>query len=247
MDQPGRRVRPGTGRWIVVLIVIGAIAAIVLVPRALAHRKVLAIGDSLTAQSASVLAADLQAKRFDPEVHAISGSGLLDTKIDWANQTASLVKSFDPDIVVVEFIGDYGLFGTRPGVDLRSPQFYAEWAAAAQQVEDILTSRGAQVYWVLGPPVAQLGGEQEVLEIDHIYQSLRAPNTPSGRPLTIDAVTPFSTPGGGYSEFFPGPGGTPVQVRAPDGTHFTEAGVERFAATIADAIAAGPSRSAWHF
>jgi len=246
-DQPRRRPPPGFGRWVVVCVVVGAIATIVVVPKALAHRKVLAIGDSLTAQSTPALVADLRAKGFDPQVHAISGSGLLDTKVNWATEVTSSVRSFDPDIVVVEFIGDYGLFGTRPGVAFRSPQFYEEWVVAAQELEQILTSRGAQVYWVTGPPVAQAAGEQQVQEIDHIYEALRASNTASGRPLTIDEVTPFSAPGGGYTEFLPGPGGNPVQVRAPDGTHFTQAGTERFAGVIADAITVGPARSAWRF
>jgi hypothetical protein len=194
-------------------------------------------------QSASVVSSDLESKGFSAQVHPIPGSGLLDTKVDWATEARSLVRAFDPDIVVAEFIGDYGLLGTRPGIaNSASPQFITQWAAAAQTIEDILTARGAQVYWVLGPPVAQVAGETELQAIDRIYVHLHAPNTPSGRPLTIDLVGPFSAPGGGYAQDLPGPNGSPVQVRSADGTHFTPAGISRFASTIADAVASGPHR-----
>ncbi len=242
MRDPDRRLRMWPG--VALCLVAAAVSAIVMVPRALAdHRKVLVIGDSLSAQSAPAFEADLQAKGFTPAVHALSGSGLLDLQVNWGAQATELIKSFDPDVVSVEFIGDYGLFGERPGIAPHSPQFYAAWARAAQQLEDILTSRGAQVYWVIGPPVAQAQGEQELVDLDHIYESLHAPDTPSGHPLIIDEVTPFSAPGGGYTEFLPGPGGAPVQVRAPDGTHFTQAGFERFAGVVTQTIANGPSRS----
>ena len=97
------------------------------------------------------------------------------------------MASFDPDIVVVEFIGNYGVFGTRPGIVARSPQFYAAWAAAAQELERILTTRGAQVYWVIGPPVPLPTSQRQLLQLDHIYETLEAPNTASGHPLTVDA------------------------------------------------------------
>ncbi len=149
--------------------------------------------------------------------------------------------------LIVEFIGDYGLLGERPGVDPTSREFFTQWASAAQQFEDILTSRGAQVYWVLGPPVAQLVGERELVALDYIYQALHAPNTRMGRPLTIDAVRPFSAPGGGYSEFLLDPHGHRVQIRTPDGTHLTAAGDLLFARTMANAVALGPSRPFWRF
>jgi hypothetical protein len=237
-----RRRRSRRRFWVVTLIVALAGLAAVELPRVLAPPRVVLIGDSLMAQGASAVSSDLGSKGFSAQVPAIPGSGLLDTKVDWAGEARSLVRDVDPDVVVAEFIGDYGLLGERPGVRIRSPQFYAQWAAAAQTMEDILTSRGAQVYWVLGPPVAQAAGETELQELDRIYVNLNAPNTPSGRPLTIDLVGPFSAPGGGYAQDLPGPGGSSVQVRSADGTHFAPAGITRFASTIADAVASGPHR-----
>jgi hypothetical protein len=222
-----------------------AIAAVVVPPRVV-PKRVLCIGDSLMSGAALDVTGQLQMKGFDPKVHAIPGSGLLDTKINWLDQARQLVTQFDPDVVVVEFIGDYGLLGERPGVAPNSPQFFDQWAAATRQLESALTSRGAQVYWVLGPPVAQAVGEHELVDLDYIYQALRASNTATRRALTIDAVQPFSASHGGYSEYLPDPQGHLVQIRTPDGTHMTEAGDLLFANTVASAVASGPSRPFWH-
>jgi hypothetical protein len=238
-----RRVWP----WVMAFAVCASAVAVVVVPPLVAPKRVLCIGDSLTTGAAQAVTSQLQAHGFDPEVHAIPGSGLLDTKVTWADQARQLVAQFDPDVVTVEFLGDYGLLGERPGVAPNSRDFFTQWASAAQELEGILTSRGAQVYWILGPPVAQPVGEHELLDLDYIYQALHAPNTPTGRSLTIDAVRPFSVPGVGYSEFLPDSEGHPVQIRTSDGTHFTVAGDLLFAKTVTRAVASGPSRPFWRF
>jgi hypothetical protein len=106
-------------------LVVGAaaVAVIVVLPRVV-PKRVLCIGDSLTSGAAQAVTNQLQAKGFDPEVHAIPGSGLLDTKVNWADQARQVVAQFDPDVVVVEFIGDYGLLGERPGVAPNSREFF---------------------------------------------------------------------------------------------------------------------------
>jgi hypothetical protein len=238
-----RRVWP----WVTALIVAGVAVAVVVVPSHVVAKRVLCIGDSLTSGAAQAVISQFQAKGFDPEIHAIPGSGLLDTKVNWAEQARQLVAQFDPDVVIVEFIGDYGLLGERPGVAPNSSQFFDQWASASQQLENDLTAHGAQVYWVLGPPVAQPGGEHELLNLDYEYQALRASNTSSGRALTINETLPFSSPGGGYSEYLPNRQGQLVQMRTPDGTHMTQAGDLLFAETLVNAVESGPTRPFWHF
>jgi hypothetical protein len=216
------------------------IAAVVVV--AGRQKQVLCIGDSLTYQSSAALKADLSARGFAPQVIGIGGSGLLDTKVNWASIANREVSELNPDVVVVEFIGNYGIFGTRPGIADKTPAFYSAWAAAAQQLEDILTSRRAQVYWVVGPPVERPADQAKITALAHIYENLHAPNTRTKHPLTIDAIKPFSDATGGYAEYLPGPNGAPVQIRLPDGTHFTLAGIARFGQVVAQAVAAGPTR-----
>jgi hypothetical protein len=140
-------------------------------------------------------------------------------------------------VVVVEYVGDYGFLGERPGVGAHTPAFYAQWAAQAQQLEDILTSRNATVYWVIGPPVSNPINEAAIITLDQIYEHLHAPNTSSGRPPLIDATPALTGGTGRYTEYLPGPGGTPVEVRTPDGTHLTLYGIALLGRVVAQAIA----------
>ena len=197
------------------------------------------IGDSLTYQSSAALQADLKARGVSTRVQAVSGSGLLDTQLNWTERARNLIAADNPDEVVVEFIGNYGLKGAQPGIVDGTPQFYDRWHAAAQQLEDILTSRNAQVYWVIGPPLGQAFYQIRLTTLDGIYESLHAPNVAAGRPPIIDVGTAFSTPTGTYSEYLPGPRGALVQMRLADEVHFTLAGIARYAGTVTRALDRG--------
>jgi uncharacterized protein len=226
------------GVAIFAVLVLGVSAAVAVLTK---HRKVLVIGDSLTFQSESAIKSDLQARGFDVDVLAVGGTGLLDTKFDWVAQAQQLIAQDHPDIVVAEFIGNYGLNGARPGIADGSPQFYAAWATAAQQATDVLSSGHAQVYWVLGPPLADPGREANLVTLDNIYRNLEAPSSPAGRPLFVDALTPFSDSQGGYTSSVPGLDGQPVVLRTIDGTHLTPAGSQRLADAMTAAVVAGKS------
>ena len=220
----------------VATLVVAAIVAPLVV---LGNQKktVAMMGDSLTAMSVGAVAAYLDFQGYSVQSGALAGSGLLDTQVDWLAHAREIVARSDPSVVVVEYVGNYGFLGERPGVGAHTPAFYAQWAAQAQQLEDILTSRNAKVYWVIGPPVSNPINEAAIVTLDRIYEHLHAPNTASGRPPLID-VTPALTGGTGkYTEYLPGPGGTPVEVRTPDGTHFTLYGIALFGRAVAEAIA----------
>jgi hypothetical protein len=201
--------------------------------------SVLFIGDSLTYESRSALKADLGTKGFSTQVEAVPGSGLLDTQLSWTKWARHLIAADNPDEVVVEFIGNYGLKGAQPGIVDGTPQYYDRWRTAAQLLEDILTSRNAQVYWVTGPPLGETFYQTRLTTIDGIYESLHAPNVASGRPPIIDVVSAFSGPNGGYSEYLPGPRGTLVQMRLADQVHFTLAGIARYAGTVTRTLERG--------
>jgi len=220
----------------VVALALGVGAAVIVLT---AHRKVLLVGDSITGQSAGAATADLQHEGYQVQVAAGPGTGLLDTKFDWLGRMRQLVARYQPDIVVVEFVGNYGLFGTRPGIADGTPQFYAAWAAAAQQATDILSSGHAQVYWVLGPPMARPANEAKLRALDVIYLGLRAPGSPARRPFFVDEVKPFSDAQGAYLASVVGPDDKPVPLRTPDGVHLAvPAGTQRFADALTAAITA---------
>jgi hypothetical protein len=216
------------------VVVVAAVAA----PLAVLESQkttVVMMGDSLTAESYWA-AADYLGQGYAVQPAAIGGSGLLDTEVNWVPHARQVITDSNPSVVVVEFIGDYGLLGEPPGLVAHSPAWYLQWAQVAQQMEDVLTSRGATVYWVIGPPVQNPANNQAIVELDKIYANLHAPNTASGHPPLIN-VTPLLTGGTGrYTEDLPGPDGTPVQVRTPDGTHFTLYGIALFGKAVAAGI-----------
>jgi hypothetical protein len=219
----------------IVVLVLGLGAVVIVLT---SHRKVLLIGDSLMQSAGAAATGDLQRQGFQVQVAAYFGTGLLDTKFDWLGRMRQLVAQYQPDIVVVEFVGNYGLFGTRPGIADMTPQFYAAWAAAAQQATDILSSNHAQVYWVLGPPMAKPAMEAKLRTLDEVYQGLRAPSSPARRPLFVDEVKPFSDAQGGYLPSVVGPDGKPIPLRQSDGLHLTPAGTQRFADAITATVVA---------
>ena len=219
----------------VVVVVLGLGAAVIVLT---AHRKVLLIGDSIMQSAGPAATGDLQREGFQVQVVALGGTGLLDTRFDWRERMRQLVAQYQPDIVVVEFVGNYGLLGTRPGIVDMTPQFYAAWAAAAQQATDILSSDHAQVYWVLGPPMAKPAMEQKLRTLDMIYLGLRAPASPAHRPLHVDEIKPFSDAQGRYLPSIVGPDGKVVPLRQPDGVHLTPAGAQRFADVITATLVA---------
>jgi hypothetical protein len=193
------------------------------------------VGDSLSAESLPAIEAYLEL--FNDRVVPVAqpGSGILDTEVNWQAHAASLIAEHDPSVVVVEFIGDYGFLGARPGIASGSPAFFAAWAAAAQALEDTLSSRGATVYWVVGPPVANPTLQATISELDAIYAHLKVPGS-SAHPPLIDVTPAMSGGTGTYQENLPGPGGAPIAVRTPDGTHFTLYGTTLYARAIAEAL-----------
>lgn len=231
-----KRLRSWRTLWVAGTIVVTIAIIVPLFLLSGRDRSVLCIGDSLTEQSSPALEADLGARGYSTQVQAMPGSGLLDTQVNWIEWARQLIAADNPDEVVVEFIGNYGLVGAQPGIADGTPQFYERWRMAAQFLEDVLASRGAQVYWVIGPPLATTFNQTKLTTLDGIYESLLAHNVASGRPPIINVVNAFSAPNGGYSEYLPGPGWTLEQMRLPDGIHFTLAGIARYADIVAQTL-----------
>jgi hypothetical protein len=219
------------GKRIVVGALVAVAVAIVLVTQLGSRPTVLFIGDSLTYQSTAALTQDATARGFTASVYGVAGSGILDTQTNWLARAKFYIAAEKPATVVVEFIGDYGLYGTLPGVADRSPSFYAQWAARAQQLEDVLAADGAIVYWVIGPPLQSPTLSAELAQIDGIYSHLKVPGA-GGAPPLIDTTKAFGTVTGAYTPTVSTRHGTPVTVRLPDGIHFTPAGISLFAKTL---------------
>lgn len=221
-------------------LVIGAAASVVVpleTAQAQTTKTVVLIGDSLLNEAAPDIAGALQQQGYTVDASlAVKGAGPLDTQINWLAKARQLVTQEDPSLVVVEYVGNYAVFGGIKGISVYTRPFYRLWGEASQHLEDILTARGASVYWVIGPPVGPKAPNEGIKIFDKIYAHLHAPNTPSGRVPLID-VTPEVTGGTGhYVEFLPGPNGNKEEVREPDGVHFTTVGSALFANAIVRAL-----------
>ncbi|MGH9008116.1 MAG: hypothetical protein ACRDV6_10490 [Acidimicrobiales bacterium] len=200
-------------------------------------KTVVLMGDSLLNEGAPDITAALEKEGYSVDSSlAVNGAGILDTQIHWLAKARRLINDEDPSVVVVEYVGNYAVFGGVKGISVYSRPFYTLWGQASQRLENVLTARGASVDWVIGPPVGLKVPEEGIKVFDRIYAHLHAPNTPSGRVPLID-VTPAVTDGTGhYTASVSGPDGHMVQVRQSDGVHFTDYGASLFANAIVSAL-----------
>jgi hypothetical protein len=237
VGSEGRNAGTQRRRWLglaLAVIVVAAITTPLVVLHS--HKTVVLFGDSLTDESSTTISTFLQIRGYSVHPEAIPGSGLLDTEVHWLARGRQAIAEYDPSVVTVEFIGDFGYLGAPPGVEINTPTFYQDLARVAQQLEDILTSRGARVYWVVGPPVNVPSIQTTITHLDRIYGDLHAPNTASGRPPLIDVTPALTGHTGRYTEYLPGQGGTPAEVRTPDGIHLTIYGILLFSQAITNGI-----------
>jgi hypothetical protein len=185
--------------------------------------RVMFVGDSITS---NVMVdgsgqAFFERHGFDVRRSATPGFGLLDDpQHGYRDQMALQVAGFDPDVVVLEFIGNYRSFGDLglPGVEVNSPAFYAAWQVEARAVTVEARARGAAVFWVLGPSV---GITSEWRDRVHV---LAAGYRRLGSELCdlhyVDAFTLLGDPW------------TPSSLRNPDGVHLSAQGGAALARAI---------------
>ena len=163
---------------------------------------------------------------FEVQRSATPGYGLLDDpQHGYSFEMARRVANFDPDIVVLEFIGSYHAFGDPgiPGVDISSPMFYAAWQDEAESVTRQAVARGAEAFWVLGPAV---GISQQWSDLVHtIAEGYREIGATLCDTHYVDAFQVLGDP------WVAGP------WRTPEGVHLTAEGGAVLARAICDRVA----------
>lgn len=209
---------------------------------------VLYIGDSIMAQTGPYAESYLveqpgvgSAKTY---VDATNGTGLLTPRLrDWLAEAPGIADRYQPKVVVILFIGNY-TNGTDPpywkaadGTEVPNDypdRFFAEWLAQAEKLNAVFTGRGAQVDWVLPPPMAGPEGERRATGMRATYEQLQA------RIPTIGLIDGTKALGGNNGEWVwmrPGVDGGEVIVRAADSVHLTEAGGRLMAREMAQTVA----------
>jgi hypothetical protein len=185
--------------------------------------RVLLVGDSVMGQVAPDLIRDLEGD--DVTDAAVAGSGLLTPDfVDWPTELRALLREHHPDEVIFLFVGNYELapgqeYTTADGHTIpsrRDPTFARAWQAQAQRMTDAAEDAGADVVWVLPPPMRARIDQQVVDELRDGYEQLGT--------ATIDSYDALADDDGGFV----------ADLRNPDGVHLNPAGARALAALIAD-------------
>ncbi|MBK9181297.1 MAG: DUF459 domain-containing protein [Acidimicrobiales bacterium] len=199
---------------------------------------VLVVGDSILWQAAPrIRALLLGTGRATAALDARPATGLLGD-VDWPSHLQSLVDTLDPDVTVVQFMGQ----NSRP--DLTGPDgslldpttsaYVAAFVDEAARVVDVLTSRGGRVAWVLGPPLGVPAVDATLRGIG--LGVLGLPATVDGRLVPVDLYRALGTADGAFTQEVPDGFGGQEAIRLYDGVHLTGAGAARNARAVVAAL-----------
>ncbi|HJV04388.1 MAG TPA: DUF459 domain-containing protein [Actinomycetota bacterium] len=196
-------------------------------PRPGNRLRVVVAGDSLAIGLARTIGAGL-----DPDLVRVVNQARLATGLarsdafDWPAEVARIAEQFRPDLIVV-MIGSNDAQsivqqGRRP-----IPTATIEWVRAyRQEVNELITaatSRGARVAWVGLPTMQEPFRRQWARRLNEHYRlGVRA----NEGAIYVDTFEPFSRPDGSYAAYVRDPRGEVIQVREPDGVHFTYRGYQ---------------------
>jgi peptidoglycan/LPS O-acetylase OafA/YrhL len=195
-------------------------------------QRVLFLGDSLVHQSYATLRDRMNAAGIQSEAIGGDGEHLLSGGEAWRPTLENAIGVFDPQVVVLEACCGWGTpwrseqVTAADGAVLEpdTEASWAEWARMADLVTDLSLARGRVVLWVLAPP-AQTNGyygpvEGRIGVANDIYRHIAACRPSVG---LIDWRV-MAGPGGSFVWALPDRSGNVVQVRHPDGLHFTPEG-----------------------
>jgi hypothetical protein len=191
----------------------------------------------------SLLAAAETTGMIDSVLHYESASGLTRSDYyDWPDALGRDLDDHDAEVVVVMLGANDGqgimLADGTPVPAVDDPRWAPEYRRRVGALMDQLRASGRLVVWVGQPPMRNTDFAASMAVVNQAYADEAA-----SRPWVtyVDARAVLGGPGGTYAENLPaGPdgGGTPVDVRQPDGIHLTPAGGERLAAEVMAAIEA---------
>jgi peptidoglycan/LPS O-acetylase OafA/YrhL len=188
--------------------------------------RVLLVGDSVMGQAYEAFRGEFEEQGILTGYAGGPGTGPLQPQGDWARQIDRWVEEFDPDVVVMEACCDY----TRPTSQVyvdpdgdavlpNSDEVYRFWELEVLELIERARAGGAEVLFVLSPPVQTNGFygplEEHVTRLNELYRDLPVPLLDWG---------PVVAPGGEYTWEVEGPDGRPEVVRAEDGVHMTPFG-----------------------
>jgi uncharacterized protein len=171
---------------------------------------------------------------------AKNGTGL--TRLDqfnWIDQVAALADDPAPDL----FVGSFGINDRQPiveadktRIDFGGPQFDARYQAIAADVVRQGVAKGASMLIAGLPVMLDPDANSDAAAKNRIFAAAVA-DVGSPRAAYMPPWTSGATPDE-YKPFLPNAHNNMVQVRAPDGVHFTTVGYDMVMETFYPAILA---------
>ena len=155
---------------------------------------------------------------------------------NWFKHFRERVATLKPDVVVVAFGGNDDKAYMTGGADETS---FADFANAPWNTEyrrrvgavlDAVAAGGGRVVW-LGLPLTRDPEQSRRFAAVNAAVRREIEERPSAASY-VDTRALFATGSGGYSDVVVTSSGSRIEVREPDGVHFTAAGGDRIAAKV---------------
>ncbi|MBP1631716.1 MAG: hypothetical protein H6Q11_4 [Acidobacteria bacterium] len=155
---------------------------------------------------------------------------------DWPVHIAARLPEVQPDAVVVMFGGNDGqpMYLGSGTLETETPEWFEVYHDRVGEAMDVLLAGTARVYWVGLPIMADDTFTQRVIGFNQVYQEEAAQ-----RPgvVYLDIFPLFQDENGEYSTYLRTASGDLLDMRMPDGAHFSWNGAYRLAGFVLGTIA----------
>jgi uncharacterized protein len=198
-------------------------------------------GDSVAELLGPSLATTVEATGLvDATVHYEMASGLTRPDYyDWPAALADDLAEHEPEIVVIVLGANDGqgivLADGTPVQQVSDPAWAVEYRRRVGALMDDLRAEGRMVLWLGQPPMRDPDFGARLAIVNQAFEEEAAT-----RPWVtyVDPAASLADEAGSYADARPGAGGTPVEVRRPDGIHLTAAGADLLADQVFDEVTA---------
>jgi len=206
-------------------------------PSATEHLTLLKVGDSLGEELGFGLRDVLGSNRNLTVIQdAVGDTGLARPDYyNWPLQLQHELVTYRPRGVIVMLGGDDGQGFSYQGktVIFGSASWHTIYSQRVATMMSEATAAGAHVIWV-GLPIMRSGlFSSEMAQMNAIY-SAQAAIHPGV--TFVPTWSLFANSTGNYSAYLPGPSGSLVLMRNPDGVHFSGAGADRLGVAVVHAM-----------
>jgi len=171
-----------------------------------------------------------------------NGTGLTrPDRYSWPDSLPDIFAEFKPDLLLVSMGLNDRQGVVNPKTNTRVVYGAKEWGQAYEaEVAAFLNKAVAEpagLIWLGIPVLRDQTAQAESTEINHIYaHAISALN--NKKAVFVDAWRQDGAKGDGFQAYAPDASGSKVQIRSPDGVHFTSAGYDMIAAYLLPKIIA---------